>query len=81
MIWFIEGEKSRRYVIAEFDLNASTLDRWISEYHKPTNTSNPEIYLTNGPKRIAELEVQNKQLLMEVDILKHAALIIGRKLK
>ena len=79
MIRFIESGKPRKDVIYEYELNPSTLDRWIKEYRNPTSVKTPEIQLTDEQKRIAELEVQNKQLKMEVDILKQATLILGKR--
>ncbi len=81
MIRLIESGKPRKEVLSEYDLNPSTLDRWIKEYRSPSDKNNPEIELTAEQKKIAELEVQNKQLMMEVDILKQAALIIGKRSK
>ena len=79
IIRLVESGKPRKDVLYEYTLNPSTFDRWIKEYRNPTNVSKPEIELSNDQKRIAELEVQNKQLMMEVDILKQATLIIGKR--
>lgn len=81
MIRLIESGKPRKEVLLEYDLNPSTFDRWVKEYRNPSDINKPEIELSAEQKKIAELEAQNKQLKMEVDILKQAALIIGKRSK
>ena len=56
----------------------STFDKWV----KQANTSGSfkeKDNLTPEQKELIQLRKQNKQLLMENDILKQAALIFGRK--
>ncbi len=79
MISLIEGGKPRVEVINEYDINPSTLDRWIAEYKNPTNPKDPELRLTEEQKEIAELKRELHQTQMERDILKQAALILGKK--
>ena len=65
-------------IIREYDLTASAFRKWIKQYNNfgffiaEDNRSDEE-------KELIALRKQNKQLLMEVDILKQAALIMGRK--
>jgi len=72
------GGKSRPDLVREYDLTASALDRWIAQsnqtgsFEEKDNRSPLETELLAYKKR-------NKQLEMEVDILKQAALIMGRK--
>lgn len=72
------GGKSRPDIVREYDLTASALDRWIAQsnqtgsFEEKDNRSPMETELLAYKKR-------NKQLEMEVDILKQAALIMGRK--
>lgn len=70
--------KSKSEIREEYDLYASTLDNWIKQ-HQNTGSFKTFDNLTDSEKELIELRKRNKQLEMEVDILKQAALIIGRK--
>ncbi len=65
-------------LIREYELTPSALNNWIKQY----NTSGlfkAKDNRTEEENRLIELEKENKQLRMENDILKQAALIMGRK--
>ncbi len=79
IISLIQGGKPRKEVLEEYNLGTSTLDRWIREYRNPSNASNPEIKLTKEQIEIAKLKKELAQMQMERDILKQAALILGKK--
>ena len=73
-----ENGKSRQDIVSEYELTASALDRWITQFQqsgsfKEKDNRSPE------EQEVIELRKRNKQLEMEVDILKQAALIMGRK--
>jgi transposase len=73
-----ENGKSRQDIVREYELTASALDRWITQFQqsgsfKEKDNRSPE------EQELIELRKRNKQLEMEVDILKQAALIMGRK--
>jgi transposase len=73
-----ENGKSRQDIVSEYELTASALDRWITQFQqsgsfKEKDNRSPE------EQELIELRKRNKQLEMEVDILKQAALIMGRK--
>lgn len=73
-----ESGKSRQDIVREYELTASALDRWITQFQqsgsfKEKDNRSPE------EQELIELRKRNKQLEMEVDILKQAALIMGRK--
>ena len=78
MVQLYENGKSRAAIVKEYELSQSALDRWI----KQANTSGS---FTEKDNRTAEeneliaLRKELKQLRMENDILKQAALIMGRK--
>lgn len=78
MVQLYENGKSRAAIAKEYELSPSVLDRWI----KQANTSGS---FTEKDNRTAEeneliaLRKELKQLRMENDILKQAALIMGRK--
>lgn len=65
-------------IVREYDIANSLLDKWIaqadnSESFKEKDNRTPE------QQELIELRKQNQQLKMENDILKQAALILGRK--
>ena len=73
-----ENGKSRQDIVSEYELTSSALDRWILQFQqsgsfKEKDNRSPE------EQELVKLRKRNKQLEMEVDILKQAALIMGRK--
>ena len=62
----------------EYDLAHSTVHRWIRAIHENGSTRAAD-NRTPEQERILELERENKQLRMEVEVLKTAALIFARK--
>lgn len=65
-------------IIREYDIANSLLDKWIAQADnsgsfKEKNNRTPE------QQELIELRKKNQQLKMENDILKQAALILGRK--
>lgn len=70
--------KTKTELIKEYDLTPSTLHKWISS-HTNTGSFKQSDNLSDEHKRLIQLEKENKQLKMENDILKQAALILGRK--
>lgn len=73
-----ENGKSRQDIVREYELTASALDRWIIQFQQSGSFKEKD----NRPpeeQELIELRKRNKQLEMEVDILKQAALIMGRK--
>lgn len=73
-----ESGMSRKQILHDYDLKPQTFDRWLKEYRRPSNKSNPEIALSDEQIRIAELERKLYETERERDILKQAALILGR---
>ncbi|MBG9941014.1 transposase [Brevibacillus formosus] len=78
MVGLYENGKSRAAIVAEYDLTASALDRWIKQaqttgfFKEKDNRSSEE-------NELIALRKENQRLKMENDILKQAALIMGRK--
>lgn len=70
--------KSKADIKKEYDLYAYTLDKWIKQ-HQETGSFKTKDNLSETEKELIELRKRNKQLEMENDILKQAALIMGRK--
>ncbi|PZD93137.1 hypothetical protein DNH61_24715 [Paenibacillus sambharensis] len=78
MVELYENGKSRAAIVEEYDLTASALDRWIKQAQttgsfKEKDNRSPE------ENELLTLRKENERLKMEVDILKQAALIMGRK--
>lgn len=78
MVQLYQSGKKRGDIVREYDLTASSLDRWIKEM-----TTSGSLGAKNNrsaeENELIALRKQNRQLLMENDRLKQAALIMGRK--
>jgi len=70
--------KPRADIIREYDLTRSALNNWITRINK-SGSSKIADNRTEEEKRLIILEKENKQLRMENDILKQAALIFARR--
>ena len=68
--------KSRSEIIREYDLTPSAFNNWIRQYNTSGSFKDNR---TEEEQELIELRKRNRQLEMEVDILKQAALIMGRK--
>lgn len=73
-----ENGKSRADIAREYDITSSALDRWIKS-HKETGSFAAKDNRTEEENELVRLRKENQRLLMENDILKQAALIMGRK--
>ncbi|OCG48548.1 transposase [Gilliamella sp. Choc5-1] len=78
MVSLYQHGKSRSEIIAEYDLIPSALDRWITQSSQSGSFKTKDNRSPQEQELIA-LRKELKQLRMENDILKQAALIIGRK--
>lgn len=70
--------KSRAEIIREYELTASTFDKW-GKQAQTTGSFKEKDNLTPEQQELIALRKKNKQLEMENDILKQAVLIFGRK--
>ena len=88
-VWFVFGTvvdpeflhasgKPASEIIREYELTASTFHKWVKQFNQ-TGSFKEADNRTPEEKELIALRKQNKQLLMENDILKQAALIMGRK--
>ena len=69
----------RKYdIIREYDIASSLLGKWIKQA-QTTGSFKEKDNRSDLEKELIELRKRNKQLEMENDILKQAALILGRK--
>jgi len=78
MVQLFKNGKSRKDIIHEYNLTPSALDKWIKDYDK-TGSFKYQDNLSEDEKELKRLRKENKQLRMETDILKQAALIMGQK--
>lgn len=78
IVALIENGKSRSEVITDYDLTPSSVDRWLRQ-SRTTGSFKHVDNLTPQECEIRELKKQLREKEMEVEILKSAALILGRK--
>jgi len=78
MVQLYLNGKPRKDIIREYELTPSSLDKWINQ-QQTSGSFKEKDNLTPEQKELQELRKRNKQLEMENDILKQAALILGRK--
>ena len=73
-----QGNHSYKDLSEQYGIAASTMRQWVIRYNN-TRSFNAEDNKTDEEKRIKELEKKVKQLEMENDILKQAALLLGKR--
>lgn len=78
MVNLYNNGKARNEIIKEYDLTPSALAKWINNYNNSGSFKAVD-NRTDEENKILAYEKELKQLRMEVDILKQAALIMGRK--
>jgi transposase len=78
MVQLYLNGKPRQEIIREYDLTPSSLDKWLGQ-NKTSGSFKEKDNQTPEEKELTKLRKENKQLLMENDILKQAALILGRR--
>lgn len=78
MVHLYENGKSRAAIVEEYGLTASALDRWIKQ-SKNTGSFKEKDNRSSEENELPALRKENQRLKMENDILKQAALIMGRK--
>jgi transposase len=78
MVQLYLNGKPRQEIIREYDLTPSSLDKWLGQ-NKTSGSFKEKDNKTPEETELIKLRKENKQLLMENDILKQAALILGRR--
>ncbi|MFH5186334.1 transposase [Paenibacillus sp. TAB 01] len=78
MVGLYENGKSRAAIVEEYGLTASALDRWIKQA-QTTGSFSEKDNRSEEENELIALRKENQRLKMENDILKQAALIMGRK--
>ena len=80
LVDLLKAGKPRNDIIEEYDLTPSVFDKWV-RLADQNGSFKEKDNLTQDQKDLIELRKINAQLQMEVDILKQAALVFGRKSK
>ena len=73
-----QNGKSTADISREYDITKSTINKWVKEYNN-SGSFKAKDNRTDAENELIRLRKENKQLLMENDILKQAALIMARK--
>ena len=73
-----QNGKSAGKIAEEYGIGRSTVAKWVKDYSS-SGSFMAKDNRTNEENELILLRKQNKQLLMENDILKQAALIMARK--
>ena len=73
-----QNGKSVATIASEYDIGKSTVSKWVKDYNN-SGSFKAKDNRTDEENELIALRKQNKQLLMENDILKQAALIMARK--
>lgn len=78
LVQLYKNGKRKSELTKEYDIGYSLLDKWILQENNSGSFKEKD-NLTPEQKELQKLRKNNQQLLMENDILKQAALILGRK--
>ena len=73
-----QNGKSTADISREYDIAKSTINKWVKDYSN-SRSFKAKDNRTDEENELIRLRKENKQLLMENDILKQAALIMARK--
>ena len=73
-----QNGKSTADISKEYDIAKSTINKWVKDYRN-SGSFKAKDNRTDEENELLRLRKENKQLLMENDILKQAALIMARK--
>ena len=77
IVQLYKNGKRKCDIIREYDMTPSLLDKWIKQSDE-TGSFKEKDNRSTLEQELIELRKRNKQLEMENDILKQAALILGR---
>lgn len=76
----IKTGKRPKDVVDEYDISRATVNKWVNDFDN-SGSFKAKDNRSAEENELIELRKQNAELKMEVDILKQAALIMGRKSK
>jgi transposase len=78
MVKLYQSGKSKRDIMNEYDLTSTAFNTWIKR-SESTGSFKEKDNRSPEENELIKLRKENQQLKMENDILKQAALILGRK--
>jgi len=78
LVGLYNAGKSRTDIVREYDLTGSAFDKWLKRINA-TGSSRERDNRSIEQSELIRLRKENKQLKMENDVLKQAALIFARK--
>lgn len=78
MVDLYASGKKRAEICREYELTPSALDKWVKQANS-TGSFKTADNRTSDENELIKLRKENQLLKMENDILKQAALILGRK--
>jgi len=78
IVELINAGKSYKEIVSEYSICRSTISKWVHDYNK-TKSFKAKDNRTPEENELIEVKKENALLKMENDILKQAALILGRK--
>ena len=78
MVQLYQSGKPRAEIIKEYDLTDTAFDRWVKQ-SQSTGSFREADNRSAEENELIQLRKENQRLKMENDILKQAALILGRK--
>ena len=78
MVQLHASGKPANEIIKEYDLTPSTFDKWVRQA-KTTGSFKSIDNITDEQRELIALRKRNKELEMQIDILKQAAVIMAQK--
>jgi Transposase and inactivated derivatives len=78
LVQLYNNGKRRSDILREYGVSASAFDNWVKRINT-TGSTKEAANRTPQEQETLQLRKENKQLRMENDILKQAALILGQK--
>jgi len=78
MVQLYNSGKPRAEIIREYEISSSAFDLWVRRVNE-TGSSREKDNRTPEQEELLKLRKENKQLKMENDILKQAALIFAQR--
>lgn len=80
IVELVNNGKRPTDIVAEYNIARSSISKWVEEM-KTTGSFKAKDNRSEEENELIRLRKENAKLQMEVDILKQAALIMGRKSK
>lgn len=78
IVELINNGKSPNEIVKEYSIARSTVNKWVNDY-TTSGSFKAKDNRTEEENELIKLRKENQRLKMENDILKQAALIMGRK--